>query len=234
MDKFWNFVIIVVGFILILTLIGYFAKNYKSGNFSNFFNLSSYSSTGNTETVSVPKEACGFKVISPERNGRVANPIKITGFAKSECGWQVKDGILGEVRLETPEGTQITNFYPILPVGEFKNGVINFQASVPFDNNENWENVVLVFEGKSKKNNTLIVYLPVELYRGAFVGAGCRITGCFYEKCVDQGFVESGECNFSNEFVCYRQNFARCEKQIGGQCGWSDTPELAQCIFYKR
>lgn len=64
---------------------------------------------------------------------------------------------------------------------------------------------------------------------GATVGAGCKVGGCSSTVCSEA----SGEdmmttCEFKPEHACYRS--ATCEKQAGGACGWTQTPELSACL----
>lgn len=59
-------------------------------------------------------------------------------------------------------------------------------------------------------------------------GGGCIVGGCSSQLCVDasQGDVVS-TCEYREEYACYQT--ARCERQASGQCGWTETAELAQC-----
>lgn len=60
-------------------------------------------------------------------------------------------------------------------------------------------------------------------------GAGCVIGGCSSQLCVDasQGDVVS-TCEWTEAYACYKT--ATCEKQATGQCGWTETKELNQCL----
>lgn len=57
--------------------------------------------------------------------------------------------------------------------------------------------------------------------------AGCFVGGCSSQICSDQEGVIS-TCEFRPEYACYQQ--ATCERQADGQCGWTETPELAACL----
>ena len=54
----------------------------------------------------------------------------------------------------------------------------------------------------------------------------CVIGGCSSELCSDQMLVSP--CIWRDEFACYRT--AQCERQPGGTCGWTATPELTSCL----
>jgi hypothetical protein len=54
----------------------------------------------------------------------------------------------------------------------------------------------------------------------------CYIGGCAGQLCGDQPGVIS-TCIYRPEFACYAS--ATCEAQADGNCGWTQTPELAAC-----
>lgn len=55
----------------------------------------------------------------------------------------------------------------------------------------------------------------------------CFVGGCSGEVCADHDGVIT-TCDFHPEDACYHT--ASCQRQEGGQCGWSSTPELAACL----
>src|SRR3990172_12453771 len=59
---------------------------------------------------------------------------------------------------------------------------------------------------------------------------GCVPAGCSGQLCVDaseaDGIVTT--CEYSASYACY--NAAVCEKQAGGECGWTMTEELQSCL----
>jgi hypothetical protein len=56
---------------------------------------------------------------------------------------------------------------------------------------------------------------------------GCFVGGCSSEVCSDDPDVVT-ICIYRPEYVCYKR--ATCERQASGACGWTETPELLQCI----
>lgn len=58
----------------------------------------------------------------------------------------------------------------------------------------------------------------------------CRPGGCSGQLCTDQPDLAS-TCEWREEYACYHT--AVCERQISGECGWRDTPELQQCLLIK-
>jgi heat shock protein HslJ len=60
---------------------------------------------------------------------------------------------------------------------------------------------------------------------------GCMTGGCSGQLCVDAktGGDMVTTCEYRAEYACYQG--ATCERQATGQCGWTSTPELSQCLL---
>lgn len=61
-------------------------------------------------------------------------------------------------------------------------------------------------------------------------GVGCAIGGCSGEICTEAS-VDGGSastCIYRPEYTCYRT--ATCERQEDGQCGWTRSLALLQCL----
>jgi hypothetical protein len=57
--------------------------------------------------------------------------------------------------------------------------------------------------------------------------APCYVGGCSGQICSDQeGAIST--CEWRDEYACYQT--ATCERQAGGECGWTETPELMACL----
>ena len=56
---------------------------------------------------------------------------------------------------------------------------------------------------------------------------GCYIGGCSAQVCSEDPDVMT-TCEFLEEYACYQT--ATCERQADGQCGWTETESLQQCI----
>ena len=57
----------------------------------------------------------------------------------------------------------------------------------------------------------------------------CKIAGCSGQLCVDKNAEDViTTCEYRPEYGCYKN--ARCEKQADGQCSWTQTAELLECI----
>jgi len=68
-----------------------------------------------------------------------------------------------------------------------------------------------------------------ETSTGAIEVGSCHVGGCSGELCSDvEGQVSP--CVARPEFACYGSSSAICEPQQNGECGWSATPELLECL----
>ncbi|MEX0877289.1 MAG: Gmad2 immunoglobulin-like domain-containing protein [Candidatus Spechtbacterales bacterium] len=54
----------------------------------------------------------------------------------------------------------------------------------------------------------------------------CIVTGCSGQICADEEVITT--CEFREEYACYKD--AICERQESSECGWTLTPQLAQCL----
>ena len=54
----------------------------------------------------------------------------------------------------------------------------------------------------------------------------CVVGGCSSEVCADHAVFST--CIFRPEYACYHA--ASCARQDDGNCGWTPTPALTQCI----
>jgi hypothetical protein len=61
----------------------------------------------------------------------------------------------------------------------------------------------------------------------AVTTGGCYIGGCSSQICSDEPGAMS-TCEYKPEYSCYKTGV--CGRQAGGECGWTETSELAQCL----
>jgi hypothetical protein len=59
-------------------------------------------------------------------------------------------------------------------------------------------------------------------------GAGCVRAGCSAHLCVEEGIDIASTCEWRPVYECYQQ--ATCERQENGQCGFTPTHELVECL----
>lgn len=56
---------------------------------------------------------------------------------------------------------------------------------------------------------------------------GCFVGGCSSQICSDDPDVVT-TCEWREEYACYQN--AVCERQVDGECGWTETTELQMCL----
>jgi hypothetical protein len=57
----------------------------------------------------------------------------------------------------------------------------------------------------------------------------CVVGGCSGQLCIEEDGFGVTNCMWSESYACYK-DFGKCERQPNGNCGWSQTPELKQCL----
>ncbi len=66
----------------------------------------------------------------------------------------------------------------------------------------------------------------------AVAKGGCKIGGCSAQLCVEQYDDGISTCEWSPAYACYQS--AVCERQPNGQCAWTQTHALTQCLHNSR
>jgi len=59
----------------------------------------------------------------------------------------------------------------------------------------------------------------------------CVTGGCSGELCVEKGSDAVSSCIWEDTYACFKA--AKCEVQSNGNCGWTQTNELEQCLNSK-
>ncbi|MFM2415254.1 MAG: hypothetical protein RI911_947 [Candidatus Parcubacteria bacterium] len=68
-----------------------------------------------------------------------------------------------------------------------------------------------------------------EICRGGETGLKkCVVSGCSGQLCTEEGSGLATTCEYREEYACYKK--ATCTRQPSGQCGWTMTSELKQCL----
>ena len=62
-------------------------------------------------------------------------------------------------------------------------------------------------------------------------GSPCYVGGCSNQLCTDNPNMGS-TCQWTEAYACYKT--AKCERQASGQCGWTMTSALQQCLANAR
>jgi len=75
----------------------------------------------------------------------------------------------------------------------------------------------------------VILYASGSLNNLLGSGKKCVITGCSNEICADSSAQLVSSCIWSNKNACYKG--AECKVQSNGECGWTKTAQLTQCLM---
>jgi len=68
---------------------------------------------------------------------------------------------------------------------------------------------------------------PVVVVPGNTTARTCYVGGCSSQLCSDTPNMVS-TCEYRASYGCYQG--AKCERQATGQCGWTQTVALTQCL----
>ena len=156
----------------------------------------------------------------PRANDIVKSPLTITGQARGfwffEASFPVylkneNGGILAS-GIATAQGEWMTEDF------------VPFTATLTFDSKD-LEKGILVLEkdnpsGLQENADSLEIQIN---FKEKLVA--CIVTGCSGQICSDREVVTT--CEFREEYACFKE--AICERQVSGECGWTETEEYNQC-----
>ena len=164
-----------------------------------------------------------IRVGTPQVNATVESPVVIEGEARGNWYFEASFPVaildangqeLGRVAAEAQGEWMTTEFVPFVVTLTFAQpttdtGTLILEKSNPSGLPEHAAEVRIPIRFSP----------PVGLDK-------CRPTGCSGQVCADENVVTT--CEFKSEYACYKS--ARCEEQANGKCGWTETPELLQCL----
>jgi hypothetical protein len=154
---FSNIILIIVGFLLVLVLLGFFAISRQSGSSSGSGNTFSLNSLALERKTVLP---CGITVIDPKPNTRIHLPLTIRGYTNG-CGWNNAPFTLGYVKMLNDKGQTISATYPLSRKDANYNLPAYFEATIPSVlSNLQTTGVTLFFKATSGKNPA-VFELPV-------------------------------------------------------------------------
>jgi len=169
-----------------------------------------------------------IEVTSPRPNAEVSSPIKVSGKARGywffEASFPVRvldgDGNIIGLGIAQAQGEWMTeDFVPFegtitFSDQRFEKGTIVFSKDNPsgLPENDDEFRVPVLFKKDSNQTNS---------------GNKCYVGGCSGQICSDQiGVITT--CEYQPQYACYKN--AKCERQQGGACGWSQTSALVSCL----
>jgi hypothetical protein len=180
-----------------------------------------------TEIIDEDEDEALVRVTSPLPNSTITSPLTVEGEARGQWYFEATFG----VRLLDGNGNEIAETYAEAQGEWMTPEFVPFRSTVTFAAPQTAEGVLILEKANPSglPEHAGEVRIPVRFSTGqSQAGAGaCFRGGCSGEICSDNPNVASA-CIFKPEFACYQN--ARCERQANGQCGWTQTPELTQCL----
>ena len=164
-----------------------------------------------------------IRVENPTSGSQIASPLEITGQARGNWYFEADFPITledqtGRVLAQTIAQAQgewmTTEFVPFKATLNFNPGALT-EATLIFHKNN----------PSGLPENDDRFEIPVKL-KNSKTAQACLRTGCSSQICSDEEIVST--CEFLPQYACYQ--LARCEKQVNGECGWTETAEFKSCI----
>jgi len=253
------FIIFVIGAVLVSFLVSLFAAINITSNFQGFLNnavvdFETCAVLGNPIMESYPRKCSGpdgkvytenignelektnlIKTTNPRPNQVIQSPLVIEGEARGywffEASFPIKlvdsDGNIIKVGYAEAQDEWMTeDFVPFKATIEFTvpsviRGTLILQKDNPSglpENDDHLEVPVIVTPGTTGEKN--------EGTEPAEPLGECKPTGCSGQVCSDEDVITT--CEYLPQYACYKE--ATCERQTTGECGWTYSPELSECL----
>lgn len=170
-----------------------------------------------------------IRVTSPLPQSTLSSPFLISGEARGNWFFEAS---FPAVLLDANE--KEIAIMPITAQGEWMTeNFVSFSSSMMFGTvTTNTGTLVLKKDNPSglpefdAEVRIPIIFDPSLVSSEPTAGSECRPTGCSGQLCADQDLVST--CEFKEEYACYGS--AVCKRQQNGECGWTQTTALAECI----
>ena len=169
-----------------------------------------------------------IRVSNPRPNQTITSPMHVTGEARGFWFFEASF----PVRLLDEQGNEIPLTPPYIMATQewMTENFVPFEATLEFRARAGQKGT-LVFQkdnpsGLPENEDELRMPVVFGEFGGNGANNGCIITGCSDQVCAEEETITT--CEFRAEYACYQN--AVCERQIGGECGWTQTPQLEQCL----
>jgi eight-cysteine-cluster-containing protein len=176
-----------------------------------------------------PTPLSQIQVYTPISGQYIQSPLDINGEAPGNWFWE------GSFRIIlTDENGNVLGSTIATTVDEkdwMTEDLVSFEAILEFEKENLPETGILVFE-KANPSALPIMGITEEIqvkFKTAEVKDGCRIGGCSGQVCSDEDVIT--DCAYREYYACYAN--AVCARQSNGECGWTMTPEIQQCLSEK-
>ncbi len=153
---FSHIVMIIVGGLLVLLAIGFFAVSRSFDAVRN---------TSPTQVLAPERPSvlpCGLTILDPQPNTKVHLPIIVRGYANG-CGWNNAPLTLGKVKILNAEGQVISAEYPLTRKDDHFNLPAYFEATIPAVLGNLQTPMVIIFITSNDRVHPATYEIPVAL-----------------------------------------------------------------------
>jgi hypothetical protein len=174
-------------------------------------------------------KAQGLKVISPRPKDTVASPLVITGEAR---GWYFEGSF--PVALKDANGATLAIGVAQAQGDWMSADYVPFKAELNFPAPKTPLGMLVL--RKDNPSGLPVtdagVSFPVVFSASAPKASlgPCLVGGCSGQVCTDDPNLGT-TCEWLEEYACYKA--ATCARQQNGECGWTQTQKLKDCIANK-
>ncbi len=170
-----------------------------------------------------------IKVFKPQAQQIITSPVQIVGEAKGywffEASFPVK--LLDSEGNELAQGIAQAN--PLAGGDWLTEDFVPFVATLTFTQPVADSGTLILQNNNPSGLPEYDVQISIPVIFGMdnkAVEKPCVITGCSKQLCAEEEVITI--CDFKPEYICYTK--AVCERQLDGQCGWTQTPDLEICL----
>ncbi len=182
-----------------------------------------------TEKITTPPVSDLIHVTTPQANVVVKSPLKVSGEARGTWFFEASF----PVRLLDANGKELAKGVAKAKGDWTTESFVPFEVALTFKKPTTTTGTLVLQKdnpsGLPEHDNSLtvpILFASSTVSSGSGGPAGCLISGCSAQVCSDKEVVTT--CEYKAAYACYKN--ARCERQSNGQCGWTETAALKQCL----
>jgi hypothetical protein len=169
-----------------------------------------------------------IRVDRPRPNQGITSPLHITGEARGYWFFEASF----PVRLLDANGNNIpiTPGYIMATQEWMTEDFVPFEATLEFTAPAGTKGTLVFMKdnpsGLPENDDQLRMPIVFAQSSPGQASKNCMPTGCSGQICADQEVITT--CEFRQEYACYQT--AVCARQASGECGWTQTAELEQCL----
>lgn len=177
-----------------------------------------------------------IRIITPRPGDAIQSPLQIIGEARGY--WYFEASF--PIELQDANGEILVSHYATAEGEWMTEDFVPFKATVNFPEPAAKTGFLILRKdnpsGLLEYDDTLIIPLKFSASSESKLPippkSACWSTGCSGQICSDEDMITT--CEFRSDYACYKESFAVCERQESGECGWTESQELRQCLAGKK